>query len=44
VDRIETQNVVARLDGAERPDETVIYGAHWDAFGRATPDAGGDDI
>lgn len=44
VDRIETRNVVARVPGAARPDETIIYGAHWDAFGRATPDAGGDDI
>ena len=44
VDRIETRNVIARVPGAERPDETVIYGAHWDAFGRATPNAEGDDI
>ena len=44
VDRIETQNVVARVPGAERPDETIIYGAHWDAYGRATPNESGDDI
>ncbi len=40
---IESRNVLARVPGAERPDETVMYGAHWDAYGRATP-VDGDDI
>ncbi len=39
-----TRNVVARITGAERPDETVVYSAHWDAFGIGEPDAGGDRI
>ena len=43
-DRVETRNVVAVLPGDTHPDETVIYGAHWDAYGRGTPDASGDDI
>src|SRR5690606_26615531 len=43
-DRVETRNVVGILPGTERPDETVIYGAHWDAYGRGTPDEAGDDI
>ena len=43
-DRVETRNVVAVLPGDTHPDETVIYGAHWDAYGRGTPDATGDDI
>ena len=41
---IVSRNVVARLPGRSRPDETVIYGAHWDANGRGAPDARGDDI
>ena len=39
-----SHNVVARLPGASRPDEVVVYGAHWDANGRGAPDARGDDI
>lgn len=42
-DRVETRNVLARVTGTERPDEVVMYGAHWDAYGRATP-KNGDDI
>lgn len=40
---IESRNILARIPGAEHPDETVLYGAHWDAYGRATP-KNGDDI
>lgn len=43
-DRVETQNVIARIPGSERPDETVIYGAHWDGYGVGTPNAQGDKI
>jgi len=42
-DRIESRNVLARIPGSAHPDETVLYGAHWDAYGRATP-VGDDDI
>ncbi len=42
-DRIESRNILARIPGAGHPDETVLYGAHWDAYGRATP-VGDDDI
>nr|WP_314428744.1 M28 family peptidase [uncultured Brevundimonas sp.] len=42
-DRVQTRNVLARLPGATHPDETVMFGAHWDAYGRATP-KNGDDI
>ncbi|AYG96285.1 M20/M25/M40 family metallo-hydrolase [Brevundimonas naejangsanensis] len=42
-DRVQTRNVIARLPGAKYPDETVMFGAHWDAYGRATP-KNGDDI
>jgi len=39
-----SHNVIARLPGASRPGEYVLYGAHWDANGRNGPDAGGDAI
>lgn len=43
-ERLSTRNVAARLTGTSRPDETVMYGAHWDAYGRAVPNAAGDSI
>lgn len=39
----ESQNVIARIPGAEGNDETIIYTAHWDHFGIATP-VDGDSI
>ncbi|WP_122468166.1 M28 family peptidase [Brevundimonas lutea] len=44
VDRFMSRNVVARLPGTTHPDEHVMFGAHWDAYGRAAPDDTGDDI
>ena len=41
---IVSHNVVARLPGGKRPDEFVLYGAHWDANGKGAPDETGDDI
>lgn len=41
---ITSHNVVGRLPGAARPDETVIYSAHWDHLGVGQPDARGDRI
>ncbi len=38
---VQSQNVLAKITGTERPDETVIYGAHWDAYGKGKPDAQG---
>ncbi len=43
-DEVVTRNVIGRIDGAERPDETVIYSAHWDAFGIGEADKDGDRI
>ena len=39
-----TRNIIARLDGTERASETVIFGAHWDAYGKGPPDERGDTI
>ena len=41
---ITSYNVAARLTGTTRPDETVIYSAHWDHLGVGQPDANGDNI
>ncbi len=39
-----SHNVVGILPGKSRPEEYVLYSAHWDHLGRCTPDASGDDI
>jgi Zn-dependent M28 family amino/carboxypeptidase len=41
---ITSQNVVGRIDGRSRPDEHVVYSAHWDHLGVGLPDATGDRI
>jgi Zn-dependent M28 family amino/carboxypeptidase len=41
---ITSYNVAAMLRGTTRPDETVIYTAHWDHLGVGKPDANGDNI
>ena len=41
---IVSKNVLGRLPGTTRPDETLIYSAHWDHFGIKPPDATGDRI
>lgn len=33
-DRVVSRNVVGILPGTTRAGETVVYGAHWDAYGR----------
>lgn len=33
IDRLETRNVLGMIPGAERPDEYVLYTAHWDHLG-----------
>ncbi|MGQ0563197.1 MAG: M28 family peptidase [Gemmatimonadota bacterium] len=40
---IQSQNVVAKLEGEEEKDEYVIYTAHWDHLGR-DPNLSGDQI
>jgi hypothetical protein len=39
-----TRNIIARLDGTTRAAETIIFGAHWDAYGVGPADATGDTI
>ncbi|MBL2462898.1 M28 family peptidase, partial [Klebsiella pneumoniae] len=41
-----SRNVVALLPGAKRPDETIVYMAHWDHLGKHGHEgeaAAGDD-
>ncbi len=39
-----TRNILAQIDGTTRAAETVVIGAHWDAYGRGVADARGDTI
>jgi Zn-dependent M28 family amino/carboxypeptidase len=41
---VESRNVIAKIEGSTWPDQTVIYGAHWDAFGVGKPDAAGQTV
>ena len=41
---IRSKNVLARVPGSTHPDETILYGAHWDHLGVGAPDARGDSI
>ncbi|HUF66717.1 MAG TPA: M28 family metallopeptidase [Gemmatimonadaceae bacterium] len=41
---IRTRNVLGRLTGSTYPNETILYGAHWDHLGIGAPDARGDSI
>ena len=39
-----SKNVVGRLPGTAKPDETLIFSAHWDHFGIKPADAKGDRV
>jgi Zn-dependent M28 family amino/carboxypeptidase len=39
-----SHNVLARIPGAARPKESVMFAAHWDAFGTGPADASGDRV
>lgn len=43
IERKQSKNVIALLPGAKRPDEYVLYTAHWDHLGRCEP-VDGDGI
>jgi len=44
VERVESHNVIARLPGSARPEETIMFSGHWDAYGIGPADARGDTI
>jgi Zn-dependent M28 family amino/carboxypeptidase len=39
-----SNNVIAKITGTRRPDEYILYTAHWDHLGIGKPDAKGDSI
>ena len=39
-----SHNVIGKITGSARPDEVIIYTAHWDHLGIGRPDATGDSI
>jgi hypothetical protein len=39
-----SKNVIAKITGSKRPDEYLIYTAHWDHLGIGKPDEFGDSI
>ena len=42
--KMNSKNVIGILKGKTRPDEYVLYTAHWDHLGRCKPAPDGDDI
>jgi Zn-dependent M28 family amino/carboxypeptidase len=42
--RVESHNVLAKISGAKRADETVWFAGHWDAYGLGAPDARGKRV
>lgn len=44
IEKQRSKNVIGILPGSERPDEYVLYTAHWDHLGRCGADDTGDDI
>ena len=36
--------MIAKIPGRVKPDETVQFAAHWDAYGEGPPDAQGRTI
>ncbi len=41
---IRSKNILGRLAGTTYPEETILFGAHWDHLGIGAPDARGDSI
>ncbi|WP_276479490.1 M28 family peptidase [Paraflavitalea pollutisoli] len=39
-----SNNVIGKITGSKRPDEYIIYTAHWDHLGIGKPDEKGDSI
>lgn len=43
-EQVVSQNVLAKITGAAKPDESVMFSAHWDAYGVGAPDAQGRTV
>ncbi|MBT4521084.1 MAG: M20/M25/M40 family metallo-hydrolase [Halieaceae bacterium] len=44
LEKLESQNVLARLPGISRADETLMVSSHWDAYGQGEPDEQGRTV
>ncbi len=44
VETAESQNVLGKITGTTRPDETIMLSGHWDAYGVGEPDAQGRTV
>jgi Zn-dependent M28 family amino/carboxypeptidase len=42
--RVESHNVLGRISGSKRPDETIWFASHWDAYGVGAPDSRGKRV
>ncbi len=42
--RVESHNVLGKIAGSKRPDETIWFASHWDAYGVGAPDARGKTV
>jgi len=42
--RVESHNVLGKISGSKRPDETIWFASHWDAYGVGAPDARGKTV
>lgn len=40
----QSSNVIAKITGSKRPDEVIVYTAHWDHLGIGRPNSDGDSI
>ncbi|HEY8614883.1 M28 family metallopeptidase [Phenylobacterium sp.] len=43
-EKLMSRNVLAALPGKTRPQESIMYAAHWDGYGEGPPDAQGNVI
>ncbi|MEP3891322.1 MAG: M20/M25/M40 family metallo-hydrolase [Hellea sp.] len=44
VKTVESQNVLGKITGTTRPNETIMLSGHWDAYGEGAPDDQGRTI
>jgi Zn-dependent M28 family amino/carboxypeptidase len=42
--RVESNNVLGKISGSERADETIWFASHWDAYGVGAPDPRGKRV
>ncbi|GHA84723.1 peptidase [Algimonas arctica] len=44
VETVESQNVLGKITGTTRPDETIMLSGHWDAYGLGEPNEAGKTV